>query len=293
MKPIASGNNLTLEFDNVQSTLSKVAVELQKYIGKTLYDKICDGTAATGASAVTLNADATDYLRRTMIHFAMYQHLIYIIANIGNDGVTVKKSDDSTTIYKYQQDELKDKFISDAWFWLNELIGLLNDNLTAFLDWPTSEEKKAIDALPVSIADFEQYVGISDASFMLYARWIILEVYQECILSRIKSDAAMSDKMRRALCYEVMARACQRLAYHCLPSPIRLDLNNEMGKNHSQQADSMIRDKVADVFISKAKSYWSGVDAEIASATSSAASNISEYAYRRPAEKESQPFASI
>lgn len=263
MKPLISGNNLTLEYDNLESTLSKVAVDLGKLIGVTLYDKICSKTAASGASAVALNNQAIDYLRRTMLHFAIYHHIIYLIANIENDGITVKKTDDSTTIYKYQQDELKDQLISDAWFWLNQLITLLNANTTSFTDWNGSAAKAAFDSMPVSLSDFEKFVGVGDATFILYAAWIIREVNDECVKSRIQSSTAVSDKMKRAICYEVLARACQRLAYYCLPAPIRLDINNEMGKNHSQAADEMIRGKIADIYVSKAVSYWKAVDDEI------------------------------
>ena len=60
-----------------------------------------------------------------------------------------------------------------------------------------------------------------------------------------------------------MARACERLAFHALPSPIRIDINNEMGKNHAAQADTTIREKVAAVFALKAAAYWKTVDAEV------------------------------
>lgn len=294
MKPLISGNNLTLEFDNVQSTLAKVAVELQKYLGKDLYEHICDGTAATGETDQYLNATSKDYLKRAMLHFAMYHHIIYLIANIGNDGITVKKTDEATTIYKYQQDELQEHLVGDAWFWLNELVKLLNDNATHFPDWTESEERKAVSTLPVSIADFERYVGVSDAVFMMYAQWIIMEVYVECILSRIDVNTAMTDKMKRALCYEVLGRCCQRLAYHCLPAPIRLDINNEMGKNHAADADKMIRERVADIYIGKAKSYWVSVDAEVAEiAATGIMANVSKHEYRRPKESEDQRFAAI
>jgi len=267
MKPKISANNLSLEYANLESTLSKVATELRKYLGAEVYDKICEGTAATGADVVSLNSSAKDHLQRAMLHFAIYHHVIYLIANIGNDGITVKKTDDTTTIYKYLQDDLRGQLISDAWFWLNELVELLNSNTAKFLDWKDSAAKKEIDSMPLKIQDLEKYVGVSALVFMMYAGWIIREVYSECILSRQKADATISDKMKRAFCYEVMGRSCQRLAYHCLPEPIRLEINSEMSKNHSQAADSLIREKVADIFLVKSNSYWNSVDVERATMT--------------------------
>jgi hypothetical protein len=60
-----------------------------------------------------------------------------------------------------------------------------------------------------------------------------------------------------------MARACERLAYSCLPEPIRKDIDNEMGKNHRAEADKMIRNKVAILFAEKASAYWNDLDLEL------------------------------
>ena len=209
-----------------------------------------------------VKVEALDYLQRAILHFALYHHIIYLIANVSNDGVTVTKSDDKTTIYKYQQDQLEENLISDAWFWLNRLIKLLNDHPDEFKDWAGSDECKQMEDLPVSISDFERYVGVSDPTFLLYAGWIVREVYRECIKSRTE-DASLSEVQKQAICYDVMARACRRLAFHALPSPIRIDINNEMGKNHAAQADTTIREKVAGVFAEKAAAYWKAVDTEL------------------------------
>ena len=120
-----------------------------------------------------------------------------------------------------------------------------------------------MEDLPVSTADFERYVGVSDPTFLLYAGWIVREVHRECILSRQKADASLSEVQKQAICYDVMARACRRLAFHALPSPIRIDINNEMGKNHAAQADTTIREKVAGIFAEKAAAYWKAVDGEL------------------------------
>lgn len=213
-------------------------------------------------TGTSVKAEALDYLQRAILHFALYHHIIYLIANVDNDGVTVTKSDDKTTIYKYQQDQLEENLISDAWFWLNRLIKLLNDHPDEFKDWAGSDECKQMEDLPVSISDFERYVGVSDPTFLLYAGWIVREVYRECIKSRTEG-ASLSEVQKQAICYDVMARACRRLAFHALPSPIRIDINNEMGKNHAAQADTTIREKVAGVFAEKAAVYWKAVDAEL------------------------------
>ena len=291
MKPKLSMAFKALEYENIESSIQKACVEMSDKLGSETYEAICAKPEPTPDPEPTpeeeseeqvedlqeqetetaneeeatdsgVKAEALDYLQRAILHFALYHHIIYLIANVSNDGVTVTKSDDKTTIYKYQQDQLEENLIADAWFWLNRLIKLLNDNPEEFPSWKDSEAHKQMEGLPVSLSDFEHYTGVSDPTFLLYAGWIVREVYRECIKSRTK-EASLSEVQKQAVCYDVMARACRRLAFHALPSPIRIDINNEMGKNHAAQADTTIREKVAGVFAEKAAAYWKAVDAEL------------------------------
>ena len=262
MKPKLSMAFKALEYENIESSIQKACVEMSDKVGSETYEAICAKPEEEEATDSGVKAEAIDYLQLAILHFALYHHIIYLIANVSNDGVTVTKSDDKTTIYKYQQDQLEENLIADAWFWLNRLIKLLNDNPEEFPSWKDSEAHKQMEDLPVSLSDFERYTGVSDPTFLLYAGWIVREVYRECIKSRTK-DASLSEVQKQAVCYDVMARACRRLAFHALPSPIRIDINNEMGKNHAAQADTTIREKVAGVFAEKAAAYWKAVDAEL------------------------------
>lgn len=291
MKPKLSMAFKALEYENIESSIQKACVEMSDKLGSETYEAICakpeptpdpeptpgeeseeqvedlqeqetDTANEEEATDSGVKAEALDYLQRAILHFALYHHIIYLIANVSNDGVTVTKSDDKTTIYKYQQDQLEENLIADAWFWLDRLIKLLNDNPEEFPSWKDSEAHKQMEDLPVSLSDFERYAGVSDPTFLLYAGWIVREVYRECIKSRTK-DASLSEVQKQAICYDVMARACRRLAFHALPSPIRIDINNEMGKNHAAQADTTIREKVAGIFAEKAAAYWKAVDAEL------------------------------
>ena len=262
MKPKLSMAFKALEYENIESSIQKACTEMSDKLGSETYEAICSKPEEGEDADSGVKTEALDYLQRAILHFALYHHIIYLIANVSNDGVTVTKSDDKTTIYKYQQDQLEENLIADAWFWLNRLIKLLNDNPEEFPSWKDSEAHKQMEDLPVSLSDFERYTGVSDPTFLLYAGWIVREVYRECIKSRT-GDASLSEVQKQAICYDVMARACRRLAFHALPSPIRIDINNEMGKNHAAQADTTIREKVAGIFAEKAAAYWKAVDAEL------------------------------
>ena len=216
MKPKLSMAFKALEYENIESSIQKACVEMSDKLGSETYEAICAKPEDEEATDSGVKAEALDYLQRAILHFALYHHIIYLIANVSNDGVTVTKSDDKTTIYKYQQDQLEENLIADAWFWLNRLIKLLNDNPEEFPSWKDSEAHKQMEDLPVSLSDFERYTGVSDPTFLLYAGWIVREVYRECIKSRTK-DASLSEVQKQAICYDVMARACRRLASHALP----------------------------------------------------------------------------
>jgi hypothetical protein len=263
MKPKISGANLSLEYDNIESSLMKVGVEISRTLPKALVSRLSAEYLAGNPSEPS--AVAIDFLQRSILHFTIYEHLIFIIARVSNDGVTVKKNDDETTAFKYQIDELNNKLITTAWFWMNQLISFLNEHLEDFPEWVDSSEKKSIDELPVGLSDFNKWVGVSMTGgeyFMMCAGWIIREVWTDCVCSRFKQPIK-TDVIARAVCYEVMGRATGRLAYSALPEPIRMDIDNEMGKNHRAQADKYIREYIAGEFLKKASVYWNDLDLEI------------------------------
>jgi hypothetical protein len=140
----------------------------------------------------------------------------------------------------------------------------MNENPDDFPDWINSPQKAELDELPVTLSDFERWLGVivGGEYFMINVSWIIREVWNDCILSRI-SQPVKNSTIARAVCYEVMARACERLAYSCLPEPVRKDIDNEMGKNHRAEADKMIRTRVAAIFLEKAEAYWNDLDLEL------------------------------
>jgi hypothetical protein len=264
MKPKISGMNLSLEYYNLESSIMKVARQITAIIPAALYNRLA--TLYLNGIPTAVEEPAIDYLQRAMLHFTVYEHKIYLMLTVSNDGILTKKTDTETTAFKYQTDELADNLLSTAWFWMNELIKYLEENLNDFPEWRDSDERKAYLELPVDLNDFNRWVGVELASeyFMLSVGWIIREVWIDCVKSRLKTPVK-TDAITRAVCYEVMGRACERLAYNCLPSPIRRDIDNEysIGKNHRAQVDRYIRELIAGKYLQKALNYWNAVDLEI------------------------------
>ena len=93
------------------------------------------------------------------------------------------------------------------------------------------------------MSDFNKWVGVSASGgeyFMLSSSWIIREVWMDCVDSR---KVEKSDAIIRALCYEVMGRACERLSYQVLPEPIRKDIDNEMSKTSKDKSSDYVKEK--------------------------------------------------
>ena len=148
----------------------------------------------------------------------------------------------------------------------------MNENPELFPEWHESEQSNALKELPIGLPDFNKWVGVSLSGgeyFMISVAWIIREVWNDCVVSRIPILSCerflweRSDSATRAICYEVMGRACERLAYSILPEPIRKDIDNEMGKNHKKESDTYIKEKVSQKFLSKAQVYWQSFDMEL------------------------------
>jgi len=311
LKKKLSGANLSLEFDNLESALTKVGVEISELIGLDLYNNICEAKAAKTAAIpaipahddvpevpavvenaeTELNALLLDYIQSAMLNFALYAHSIFLIAKIGNDGITIKSTDTEKTIFKYQKDELDNKLITDAWFWMNQLIKDLNANESKLSDWKDSEKQKEFAALPVNIDDFKKWVGVTSEYFMLNAMWIVRAVWKENVMSRGKK-LTKTDDIACAVCYETMARACRILSYYCLPETIRLEINNEMAaKNTKDQTEKFIREKVATEFQLKADAYWRTLDLDIANkATEENSGRASTQVYKSQGAKECDAF---
>jgi hypothetical protein len=285
-KPKISGVNVSLDFANIESPLIKVAVDMKNLIGVDLYNKLI-AEYSTPIPSDTTYSTALDYLQRAMLHFAMYEHLIFLIVRIGNDGVTVKKNDDETTIFKYQQDELSNKLIATAWFWADQLLEFIETNQSSISEWANSTTRTEYNALPVSAADFTKWVGIDDAYFIYKAKWLINEVWNDRIAPR-KLDATLLESLHgeisRAVIYSVLHLACLRMAYAELPETIRKDISSELLKKNSDYSENYIREKISQQFAEKAVSYWNAVDMAIKS-TSIAANSAtvdSQPTFQRP-----------
>lgn len=274
VKTMFSGANITLEFDNIQSTFAKVAVDMTKLLGKDLYEAICNGTAAEGEDADNVSAILLSELKRAMLHYAIYHHVIYFIARISNDGITVRKDDNMTTIYRYQQQDLQEHLLDDGCFWTDSLYEYLNDNAISVPLWASSPAHDDHLQTPVTAHDLSIHVGIDSPSFYSQIRWIIREVWSDLISSIGITSPSYNGV--RAVCYEAVSRSCARLPYYSLPAFIRSQVDNEQTK--MSDSSEYVRTTLCDLYHSKAEAYMQQVRNE--ALTSSATQHTSGEAYK-------------
>lgn len=247
-KGLVSGVNLSYMYENISSRLTQTAVSLQKTLGKETYEKI---VSVDSANASTQEQLALDFLKRAMLNFSFYHHLIFIAVRISNDGVTTKKNDDETTAFKYQTDELKISLVESAWFWMDQLYELLNLETETFTDWKDSEQKKQLDALFVKPEDFTYIFGIDSFYFFVLCMPLIRKVIDEDVTCRIKlSDITISETdpdttkvikaeinllIKKAIVYRSLSLACKLFSFYELPSPLRKLADNEIHKGQTSE----------------------------------------------------------
>ncbi|MBI9052465.1 MAG: hypothetical protein JEY96_01525 [Bacteroidales bacterium] len=142
IKPLMSGINVDFEFDNISSSIKKAKSDIIDVVGQDIWDlminhynsdnyKVDDQQNETFIRLDKL----VKYIQDPLVHFGMYRHFIWLIIRVGNSGVTVKKSNDETTAYKYLTDEAKNDLISTAWESINTLIEFLNKEATQYTEW--------------------------------------------------------------------------------------------------------------------------------------------------------------
>lgn len=262
--------NATLEYKNLSGALSKTATQLQNYyIGVDTYQQLVIhwGSGVPNDTAEEkLLTQSLDALQRSMLNFALADSLIYLIAHIGNDGITVRKTDDETTIYKYQQDQLKEQLLDDAHFWLSRLLELLASNKTVFPSYAQEVgltqnfNKPEFDWLRPA---FRLYMGIDDDSFFRYNQGLICDnvatLYARLTGEELGHIPQIPAAAQRAFVYSTVADVLESSPYANLPKVLRNEFQSELIKN-KDLSEQQIRMQKAEFWRRKAEPLWQVVE---------------------------------
>lgn len=174
-------------------------------------------------------------LKRALASYTMYRHLIYW---------STSRNNTDQKLYKYQYEEIKEDYISRYWTAMNAILRYLDDNVETITAWAQQAAYKDRVSLLVKSADeFEYYYGIEkNQYFFIKVLFLLRNITKAKILPRIgdisdyseSTDAAFLEKVRRTLCYNVMAEAVMKFDLTELPRSMRYDLTHEYTKNGSQ-----------------------------------------------------------
>lgn len=189
-------------------------------------------------------------LKRALASYTMYRHLIFW---------STSRNNTDQKLFKYQYEEIKEVHICQYWDAMNEILRYLDAHTATIPAWMDQPAYKDRVALPVKSADeFDYYYGIDhNEYFFTKVLFLIRTVTKGKILPRIGSfsdysetdDAAFLEKVRRTLCYNVMAEAVMKFDLTELPRSMRYDLTHELRKDGSQMQsrEKLYNNLMADV----------------------------------------------
>lgn len=155
----------------------------------------------------------------------MYEHSIFL---------AVAKNAGEQKLYKYQHEEIKDIYVSNFWTAMNNILQYL-DSHPDYAEWKDSKHYKDRQNLIIKSAEeFDHYYAIDSSPYFYYkVQFLIRKIYSDEIKSRVKKisllqeDSEFASKVKRALCYNVMAEAVMTFDLTELPRSIRYDFNHE------------------------------------------------------------------
>lgn len=231
-------------------TLKPAFVAARKAVADTIGDSVFDALRVINLDPVY------KYLRFAVANYAMYKHLIFWSVSRGGD----------QQLYKYQYEELKDEYISQFWAAMDALLFWLDANPeTGGYDKSSLYQER--QQMPVrSALEFDHYYGI-DRSPYFYSKTLFLmrKIVQDNILPRTGDlagikDAGLLDRIRRCLCWHVMAEAVMKFDLTELPRSIRWDLTHEFTKTGSQM---QVREKLYANLMKDVENWYSDIETSI------------------------------
>lgn len=198
------------------------------------------------------------YLQGALANLTMFEHFAFIAAD---------KNGTDNKLYKYQEQKIEEKYISNAWGYLNSMLSYLDSKKDVFVKWiETDTYKSRLELILKSHEEFNALYSIDNSPYF-FTKTVFLqkEIIDDEILPRIGKLAQLNDqveltkKVKRAIVYKVMAMACVRFDISELPKSIRNDVSNEHNRGNSKQ-ESYVKEVLADRLERKADLYLESID---------------------------------
>lgn len=231
-------------------TLKPAFMVARKAVADTVGDKVFDALVEIADEPVF------QAMRFAMANYAMYKHLIFWSVSRGGD----------QQLYKYQYEEIKDEYISQFWAAMDTLLLWLDSNPSTG-GYDKGQLYQDRQQMPVRNAvEFDRYYGI-DRSPYFYSKVLFLmrKIVQENVLPRTGDlsnidDESLLERIRRCLCWHVMAEAVMKFDLTELPRSIRWDLTHEFSKTGSQM---QVREKLYSSLMSEVNNWYADIEASV------------------------------
>lgn len=247
LRRYVQGVDGTMSLETLQPAFTLARKAVADTVGGTVFD----------ALAAEQDAPVYQAMRTAVANYAMFKHLIFWATSRGNT---------DQQIYKYQYEEIKDEYITQFWAAMDTLLLWLDENPETG-GYDQSGLYRERQAMPVRDAlEFDRYYGI-DRSPYFYSKVLFLmrKIVQENILPRTGDlskieDESLLERIRRCLCWHVMAEAVMKFDLTELPRSTRWDLTHEFTKTGSQM---QVREKLYASLMSEVEGWYTDIEEAI------------------------------
>ncbi|MCD6346600.1 MAG: hypothetical protein J7L96_04185 [Bacteroidales bacterium] len=258
-RQFAKGWDASNPLDELLPSYRTAKSEVVNLIGQATWDLLKSYHEDPPAQADADKVTAVEFIQAALANLTMFEHFIF---------VDIKKKADDGSLYRYQYDEVTERYIQNTWAALNDLLVFLDSKTDKFTDYassPTYADRQ--DLIVTNAREFHKYYGIDNSAyFFSKLTSIIREVIDDELNPRIESwdnvkdDADLALKVKRALVYHTMSLALERFDFRSLPRTIRTQLANESIKtsrtaysedNARRRMSASLKDKALEYYIAK------------------------------------------
>lgn len=244
LRRYVQGVDGTMSMETLRPAFTLARKAVVDTVGETVFNVL----------AAEQSAPVYEAIRMAIANYTMFKHLIFWATSRGNT---------DQQIYKYQYEEIKDEYITQFWAAMDTLLLWLDGNPETG-GYDQSGLYRERQTMPVRDAlEFDRYYGI-DRSPYFYSKVLFLmrKIVQENILPRTGDlskieDESLLERIRRCLCWHVMAEAVMKFDLTELPRSTRWDLTHEFTKTGSQM---QVREKLYANLMSEVNAWYTDIE---------------------------------
>lgn len=259
----AKGWDASNPLDELLPSYRTAKSEVVNLVGKETWDLLKAYYDVPPGEADQDKEEAIEFIRAALANLTMFEHFIF---------VDIKNKADNASLYRYQYDEVTERYVQNTWAALNDLLVLLDSKTDKFTEYAISPTYVDRQDLIVSDArEFHKIYGIDNSAYFFSKLTpMIREVVDDEINPRIgkwddiKDNPQLALMVKRALVYKTMSLAFDRFDFRSLPRTIRTQLANESVKtSRTAYSEDNARRKLSVLMGDKAQGYFDDIELQM------------------------------